>query len=75
MNDILTMHFNRKYRMVFASHRQCLSLLIMNPFVSTFVITSRMARGNHKRWHKIFPEAEADCEHHWSEFDHKKNAM
>lgn len=71
VNDILTTHFNSKYRMLFASQRQCLSLLTKNPFFSTFAITNRMARSNQKTWHKVFPEGEADREHQWSESDQK----
>lgn len=58
--------------MLFALQRQCLSLLTMNPVFSTFAITNRVARGNHRVWHKVFPEAEADCEHHWSDSDQKQ---
>lgn len=53
-NDILTTHFNSKYRMVFTSQRQCLSLLTMNPVFSTFAIANRMAGATMKCGTKYF---------------------
>lgn len=53
-NDILTTHFNSKYRMVFTSQRQCLSLLTRNPVFSTFAIANRMAGATTKCGTKYF---------------------